>query len=302
VIRRSLSRSPAAIAGLLIVTLAMGLAIISIEFVTPREARDDVGARSLLSRLLLTYGPNDVDREIKIAPSPPDARHWLGTDHQQRDLLSRLLHGARLSIQVGLFAEAIALLIGMAVGALAGFYGGRLDSCLMRAADVLLALPLPIMAMAAIAVFESPGIVLVFVVLGLLGWAGIARLVRAQCLSVRALGYPEAARALGAGDLRLIALHVLPNAAAPAIVAASVGVAGNILAEAWLSFLGLGAQPPAVSWGQMIVDAQGDLASRPWLCIFPGLALALTVLGFVLLADGLRDALDPKMKMATHIT
>lgn len=289
---RALSRSPAALAGLAIVLAMLGLAGLSIEFGEP--------PRSLLSRYLLAYGPNDEDRSIQNPPSPPDSAHWLGTDIQRRDLLSRLLHGARISMQVGLSAELIALALGLAIGGLAGFFGGWVDAVLMRLADILLAFPLPILAMAAIAVFDTRSITLVFVVLGLAGWGGLSRLVRAQCLSVRARGFPEAARALGAGNLRLIARHVLPNAAAPAVVAASVGVGANILTEAWLSFLGLGAQGSTVSWGQMIVDGRTSLTVRPWLCVFPGLALAMAVLGFVLLADGLRDALDPRSRLATH--
>lgn len=287
-------KSPAGTAGLLIVLFVTGLAALSAEFGEP--------PRSLLSRYLIEYGPQEEDRSIEWPPSPPDRRHWLGTDIQRRDFLARLLHGAKISLQVGLAAEAIAFSIGVILGGLAGFYGGWVDAALMRLADILLALPLPILAMAAIAVFDTRSITLVFVVLGLMGWAGIARLTRAQCLSVRRRGYPEAARALGASDVRLIARHLLPNAAAPALVAAAVGVAGNILTEAWLSFLGLGVQPPAVSWGRMIVDGQSDLIVRPWLCVFPGLALGVTVLGFVLLADGLRDAVDPKMRVATHTT
>jgi len=267
------------------------VALLSIEYGSPRL--------SILSRFVLEHAPDEEDRSV-AAPSPPDGRHWFGTDIHGRDLLSRLLHGARISMQVGLAAEAIALALGLIVGASAGFLGGWIDALLMRVADLLLAIPLPILAMAAIAVFETRSITLVFGVLGFLGWAGIARLVRAQCLSVRARGYPEAARALGAGSVRLIGRHVLPNAMAPALVAAAIGVAMNILTEAWLSFIGLGVQAPAISWGRMIVDAQPDLTIRPWLCITPGIALFLTVLGFVLLADGLRDLLDPRSRVATH--
>lgn len=277
----------------------MVLGILSIEF--RGLGADDRGpSESLLTRYLLDYGPHEEDRTIVSPPTPPDSRHWLGTDIQRRDILSRLLHGARISLQIGLCAELIALSLGLLVGAVAAHYGGWLDSVLMRVADILLAFPLPILAMAAVAVFDTRSITLVFVVLGLMGWPSIARLVRSQCLSVRAHGYPEAARALGANDRRLILRHLLPNASAPALVAASVGVAGNILTEAWLSFLGLGVQGTTISWGRMIVDGQPDLALRPWLSLFPGLALAFTVLGFVLLADGLRDALDPKVRLATH--
>lgn len=277
--------------GAAIILLVATISLLSIEFGSP--------PRSLLSRFLTGWGPNEEDRDA--APlSAPDASHWLGTDIQRRDLLSRILHGARLSLMVGLAAETIALTIGLFVGALAGWYGGWIDTALMRTADVLLAIPLPILAMAAMAVFEARSIALVFVVLGLLGWAGIARLVRAQCLSVRSRGWPEAARALGAGNARMIALHLLPTAALPALVAAASGVAGNILTEAWLSFLGLGAQPPAISWGQMIVEGQSGFTLHPGLSLLPGLALGFTVLGFILLADGLRDALDPRTRVSTH--
>ncbi|HEY3174782.1 MAG TPA: ABC transporter permease [Candidatus Polarisedimenticolia bacterium] len=287
-------RRSGSLAGAAIVLFAVAIAVLSIEF--------GAEPRSLLARYVLSYGPQEEDLQVVAPPEPPGPRHPLGTDIQRRDYLSRLLHGAKISIQVGLTAEAIALFIGLVAGALAGFYRGWVESLLMRTADILLAFPLPILAMAAIAVFDTRSISLVFIVLGLMGWAGIARLVRAQCLSVNERGFPEAARALGAGDLRLIARHLLPNTVAPALVAGCVGVAGNILTEAWLSFLGLGVQPPAVSWGRMIVDAQSDLTVRPWLCIFPGVAIAITVMGFVLLADGLRDALDPRTRVATHTT
>jgi len=296
---RAFRQSPSGLAGAAIVLSVVIVAVLSIEFRGP-WAGPSSPSMSLLTRYVLSYGPHEEDRTITAPPAPPDSRHWLGTDIQRRDILSRLLHGARISIQVGLCAELIALALGLLVGAAAAHYGGWLDSALMRAADILLAFPLPILAMAAVAVFDTRSITLVFVVLGLMGWPSIARLVRSQCLSVRTHGYPEAARALGATDTRLILRHLLPNASAPALVAAAVGVAGNILTEAWLSFLGLGVQGTAVSWGRMIVDGQPDLSLRPWLSVFPGLALAFTVLGFVLLADGLRDALDPKVRLATH--
>ena len=285
------------LAGAVIVALVAVVAFLSIEW---QRADGGPRGRSILSVLLLTWGPHDEDRSIQNPPAPPSSAHWLGTDIQRRDLLSRVLHGARLSLAVGLSAEAIALALGLTLGSMAGYFGGRLDAALMRAADILLAVPLPILAMASIAVFDARSITLVFVVLGLLGWAGIARLVRSQCLSLRAAGFSEAARAAGAGSLRTIVCHLLPNAAAPALVAATAGVAGNILTEAWLSFLGLGAQPPAISWGRMIVDAQPEFTLRPWLGIVPGVALVITVLGFVLLGDGLRDRLDPRHRVATH--
>jgi ABC-type dipeptide/oligopeptide/nickel transport system permease subunit len=288
-----LRNSPAALAGALIVSAVTLIAILSVEYGEDGGSRP----RSFLARHVLAWGPHDEDLRVTSPPSGPGPDHWLGTDVQRRDLLSRVLHGSVTSLAIGVAAEAIALVIGVAVGALAGFRKGWTDAVLMRGADILLALPLPILAMAAIAMFDTRSAALVFLVLGLMGWAGIARLTRAQCLSVTARAGTEAARALGAPPSRVLLRHVLPHAMAPALVAASVGVGGNILTEAWLSFLGLHA--PAVSWGRMIVDARPDLVLRPWQCIVPGAALTVTVLGFVLLADGLRDALDPRARAAT---
>ncbi|HKY33667.1 MAG TPA: ABC transporter permease [Candidatus Polarisedimenticolia bacterium] len=298
----ALRRSPAALAGALIVASVTFLAALTIEYGGVSAGDPGARPRSLLARHLLAYGPHDEDLSVGSPPAPASARHWLGTDVQRRDLLSRVLHGAGVSLRIGLSAEAIALSLGLAIGGVAALRGGWVDALLMRAADLMLALPLPILAMAAIAVFDTRSVTLVFVVLGLMGWAGIARLVRTQCLAARFQGYPEAARALGAGQGRLLAWHLLPAALAPALVAASMGVAANILTEAWLSFLGLGLQGQAVSWGTMIADAQPELAIRPRLCLAPGAALAVTVLGFVLLADGLRDLLDPRARLATHAT
>ncbi len=263
-----------------------------------------------LSRHLAGYDPYEpVTPAGVVPPTPPDGDHWLGTDALGRDLLARTLHGARVSVAVGVLAEIVALLLGLAIGAAAGYYGGRLDEALMRLADIFFSLPAPLLALAVIAAFPDPetlpglrslpepGLVLVFLVLGLIGWAGIARLVRAQILVVRQMDYASAAKAAGAGDARLLLRHLLPNAMAPVVVAATLGVAGNILAEAWLSFLGLGARPPTPSWGTMITEGQIYLTTRPWVCVYPGLALLLTVLAFNLLGDGMRDALDPQARL-----
>jgi peptide/nickel transport system permease protein len=292
-----LRNSPAALTGALIVSAVMLVALLSIEYGGDGSGDDTLRPRSFLARHILAYGPHDEDLSITSPPTGPGGTHPLGTDVQRRDLLSRVLHGAVTSLQIGLMAQMLALAIGLAVGAVAGFRGGWVDALLMRGSDILLALPLPILAMAAIAMFDTRSTLVVLLVLGLMGWAGIARLTRAQCRSVTARAGTEAARALGAGPARVLIRHVLPHAMAPALVAASVGVGGNILTEAWLSFLGLHA--PQVSWGRMIVDARPDLVLRPWQCIVPGTALAVTVLGFVLLADGLRDALDPRERAAT---
>ncbi len=262
---------------------------------------------SVLTRFWIGYGPYDpVVPPGVVPPTPPDGDHWLGTDSLGRDLLARIVHGARISVMVGVLAEAVALLLGLSIGAAAGYYGGRVDEALMRLADVFFSLPAPLLALAVIAaapepeslpllrLLPEPGLALVFLVLGLVGWAGIARLVRAQVLVIREMDFTTAARAAGAGDGRLLLRHLLPNALAPVVAVATLGVAGNILAEAWLSFLGLGARPPLPSWGTMITEGQSYLTTRPWVCVYPGLALLITVLGFNLVGDGLRDALDPR--------
>ena len=264
---------------------------------------------SFLTRNFVGFGPYDpVVPAGVVPPTPPDGRHWLGTDALGRDLLSRVIHGARISLTVGILAEAVALALGLAVGAAAGYLGGKVDDALMRLADVFFSLPAPLVALAVIAAvpdpdtlpglrsLPEPSLVLVFLVLGFIGWAGIARLVRAQILVVRETDYAAAARAVGANDTRLLLRHLLPNALAPVVVAATLGIAGNILAESWLSFLGLGARPPLPSWGTMITEGQSYLTTRPWVCICPGLALLVTVLGFNLVGDGLRDVLDPRSR------
>jgi len=287
----ALRRSPQALAGVFLVAAVTLLALAAIEWGDP--------ARSILNRAFVARSPYDNDRSLTTLPSPPDERHSLGTDSLGRDLLSRLLHGARVSLAVGVTAEAIALAVGLIVGTLAGYAGGRTDTLLMRGTDLLLAFPVPLLAMGAMAVFDSPSFTIVFVVLGLMGWGGIARLVRGEVLSLKEREFAEAVRALGAGSGRIAFLHLLPNAMAPALVAATVGVAGNILTEAWLSFLGLGAQPPTPSWGGMIAEGQTYLTTAPWLSILPGIALAITVGGFMMLADSLREALDPRLRGRT---
>ncbi len=251
-----------------------------------------------------------VTSRTQTPPTPPSPEHWLGTDALGRDLLTRVAHGARLSLEVGLGGEVIAVLLGISVGALAGWRGGWIDSLCMRVVEVVLAFPVPLVVLAVAAMVPEasslpllsrlphPDIALIAILLGLVGWAPIARLVRAQILTARRHAYAEAARALGAGDGRILLRHLLPNSFSPVLVAATLGVAGNMLAEAWLSFLGLGARPPLPSWGSMILQGQGQLTLFPLVCVVPGLALALTVLGFNLLGDGLRDRLDPKLSGA----
>lgn len=282
-------RNRAAVAGASCIALVSLVAIAASPWGDP--------PRSLLTRLA-AHDPYLQDRDV-LPPSPPGAGHPLGTDPLGRDLLSRLLHGARVSLLVGLVAEGIALVLGVAVGAAAGYAGGRADALLMRLTDLLLSIPLPLLAMGAMAVVEDPSLPVVFAILGLLGWGEIARLIRGEFRSLRDRPFAEAARAMGAGAPRVAMRHLLPNAVAPALVLATVGVAGNILTEAWLSFLGLGAQPPTPSWGSMIADAQDFITTQPRLAIYPGIALAATVGGFMLLADGLRALLDPRRRGST---
>ncbi len=239
------------------------------------------------------YDPlvQDLARGLE-GPSP---EHWLGTDSFGRDILSRVLYGARISLLVGVASQAIAFSLGVLLGVVSGYYGGRIETLVMRLADVTLAFPTLLLLIAITAAFQ-PGLTVMFVAIGVVGWAGMARLVRSQALVVRELDFVQAARALGMGDLRLLARHVLPNCLAPAIVAVTLGMASAILLEAALSFIGLGAQPPTPSWGSMISDGRDFLRTAPWISIFPGLAIGLVVLGFNLFGDGLRDAMDPRLR------
>ena len=238
---------------------------------------------------------NPVGIDLLHILQRPSGQHLLGTDIQGRDIWSRLVYGARVSLTVGLISQGIALLIGVTMGLLAGFYGRWVDEVVMRLADVTLAFPTLLLLIAMVAALQ-PSMTVVFVVIGLVGWAGMARIVRGQVLVVRQLEYVQAIRALGAGDMRIMLQHVLPNVIAPVVIAATLGVAGAIMAEAALSFLGLGVPPPAPSWGSMIADGRdlNQLRNAPWTSVFPGMAIGAAVLGFNLLGDALRDALDPR--------
>jgi ABC-type dipeptide/oligopeptide/nickel transport system permease subunit len=226
---------------------------------------------------------------------PPSPSHWFGTDIQGRDVWARLVFGARVSLSVGLISQGIALTLGVILGLVAGYYGGWMDELVMRLADVTLAFPTLLLLIALVAALQ-PSLSIVFVTIGVVGWAGMARLVRGQVLVVRELEFVQAERALGANDVRILAKHILPSVIAPVVIAGTLGVAGAIMAESSLSFLGLGVQPPTPSWGSMIADGRDlyQLRHAPWTSVFPGLAIGSAVLGFNLLGDALRDALDPR--------
>jgi peptide/nickel transport system permease protein len=253
-----------------------------------------LAASSLGARFFAPYDPYAVD--ITRVMESPSVTHPFGTDYLGRDILSRVIFGGRISLAVGILAVLIAGLIGTALGALAGYAGGWVDEILMRFTDIVLAFPTALLALAVMAIFENPTVTKIFLVLGLVGWANIARLVRAEVMAIKERDYVTAARSIGVGPFGIVLRHVLPNTLGTLSVALTLGVAGNILTEAWLSFLGLGAQPPVPSWGAMITEGQFFLTTRPWVCIFPGLAILLTVLGFNMLGDGIRDAQDPRLK------
>ena len=225
----------------------------------------------------------------------PSWQHWLGTDIQGRDVWARLVYGARISLSAGIISQSIALTLGLTMGLVAGYYGRWVDELVMRLADVTLAFP-TLLLLIAMAAALQPSIGVVFVTIGIVGWAGMARLVRGQVLVVRQLEFVQASRALGSRDVRVVLRHVLPNVVAPVLIAATLGIAAAIMAEASLSFLGLGVQPPTPSWGSMIADGRdlNQLRNAPWTSVAPGLAIGAAVLGFNLLGDALRDALDPR--------
>ena len=232
--------------------------------------------------------------ESRLAPS---LEHPFGTDSLGRDVLSRVIYGARISLTVGVVATGISTVIGLVMGALAAYYGGIWDTIIMRLADIFLAFPYTLFVVAMIAVIGN-GIQNVFIAIGILGWPSIARVFRSAILSVKENDYVDAARSMGASDVRIIVRHIFPNSVASIVVYATMNIGGAILTESALSFLGMGVVPPDPSWGTLIQDGQKYLQTEPWLMVLPGLAILSTVLAFTLLGDGLRDALDVKMKDA----
>jgi peptide/nickel transport system permease protein len=259
-----------------------GLALIAIMFLI-----------AVFAFFLAPYDPGKTEVSMKL--KAPTFQHFLGTDQLGRDVFSRMLYGSRISLSVGFVAVAISILIGILVGALAGYYGHWIDSLLMRFVDTMLCFPSFFLILTVVALL-GPSIFNIMVVIGITSWMGTARFVRAEFLSLRERDFTQAARALGVKDSRIIFHHVLPNALAPVFVTATLKVASAILIEASLSFLGFGVQPPASSWGNILTEGRTYIFDAWWLTVFPGLAILITVLSFNLLGEGLRDALDPRLR------
>jgi len=247
---------------------------------------------SLLAEIIVPYDPNSINAWAVL--SPPSLQHWFGTDELGRDVLS-IIFGARISLKVGFVAVGIAVSIGTVVGLVSGYYSGLVDATLMRFVDIMLCFPAFFLILAVITIRE-PSIWNIMIVIGLTGWMGVARLVRAETLSIREMDYILAARCIGCSDARIIFRHILPNAMSPVLVSASLGVAGAILTESALSFLGIGVLPPTPSWGNILTSGKDYIEFAWWLSLFPGLSILVTVLAYNLLGEGIRDALDPRVK------
>ena len=249
---------------------------------------------ALAASLVAPYAPAEQIDPVHLQNQPPSIRFPLGTDVYSRDVWSRLVYGARLSLGIGTIAMLVAVTVGAGVGAAAGYWRGGIDAVLMRSVDVGLAMPRMFVLLMAVALWERLPLAVLVLLIGLTGWFGTSRLVRAEVLALREREFVAAARAVGAGPTRVIFRHVLPNAAAPIIVSAALGIGNVILLEAGLSYLGLGVPSPLPSWGSIIYDGQPFIATAPWTAGFPGLAIALVVLALNAVGDGLRDALDPR--------
>ncbi len=244
--------------------------------------------------ILVSHNPIRLD--VSQSLEPPSARHWLGTDQFGRDILSRIIYGSRISVAMGLVAVAIAVVGGSTLGLLSGYYRGTVDTLVMRLVDVMLAFPGILLALAIIAVLGSQ-LSSAMIAVGVSGMPVFIRVVRASTLSVREFQYVEAARAAGCGDIRILLRHVLPNVAAPIIVLVTLGIPGAIIAGAALSFLGLGIKPPTPDWGEMLSNGRSYMNTAWWLSTFPGLSIMIMVLAINLFGDGLRDALDPRLRL-----
>ena len=247
---------------------------------------------AILAPWLSTHDPLQLNLDAILLPPGPE--HWFGTDTLGRDVFSRMLYGARVSLWVGFVSVGISVCIGMSLGIVAGYFRGLADECIMRFVDVMLCFPSLFLILAVIA-FLEPSLTNIMIVIGLTSWMGVARLVRAETLTLRERDFVLAARLAGAPTPRILLRHILPNAAAPVLVSATLGIAGAILVESSLSFLGIGVQHPLPSWGNILIEGKQTLGIAWWLSVFPGLAILLTVLGYNLLGEGLRDLLDPRI-------
>lgn len=245
---------------------------------------------ALMPDVIAPYNPLEKNMELRL--TSPNASHWLGTDDFGRDILSRIIHGAQISFEYGLLAVAISMIAGSTIGVLAGYFGGKLDEILMRIVDVILAFPSVLLAILIVAIL-GPKLENAMIAIGIVNTPSYARLLRSSTLVIKNNEYIESSIANGAGHIRIIFNHILPNCMTPIIVQATLGIGGAILEMAGLSFLGLGAQPPTPEWGAMLNNAREFIQSAPWVITFPGIAIILAVLSFNLLGDGLRDLLDP---------
>jgi peptide/nickel transport system permease protein len=253
-----------------------------------------LGLSAIFAPIISSYTFDGQDAALLGQPTAPNFKHLLGTDQLGRDNFTRILHGARVSLLVGLSSALIATFLGTLIGALSGFYGTWVDSVLMRFTDVVLSIPiLPLVI--ALSGFLRPSLPLLVLIIGGLGWMGTARLVRGQFLSLRNTEYVEASRALGGSNSRIMFRHILPNAIGPIVVSTTLAVGGAIILESALSFFGLGVQPPTPTWGNLLTGSSDFLETAPWLAAFPGLFILITVLSVNFLGDGLRDALDPRL-------
>lgn len=248
---------------------------------------------ALCAPLIAPYPP--TAQHLDNILEPPSSRFWLGTDRLGRDVFSRLLYGGRVSLWVGFVAVGISISIGTVLGLISGYFRRWVDEAIMRMVDIMLCFPSFFLILAVIA-FLEPDLTNIMVVIGLTSWMGVTRLVRAEALSLREREFVAAARLAGSPTPRILFRHILPNALAPVLITATLGVAGAILVESSLSFLGLGVQPPTASWGNMLMEGKTVIENAPWLSVYPGLAILITVLGYNLLGESLRDLLDPRLK------
>jgi peptide/nickel transport system permease protein len=251
-------------------------------------------AVAALAPYLCSHSPTAYDLDSVLRP--PSAVHWLGTDEEGRDVFARMIFGTRVSLTVGLISVALYVLIGVLLGALAGYFGGWVDTVVSRAIEVMICFPTFFLILAVLA-FVGPSLVNIMVVIGLTSWPGIARLVRGEFLKLRKQDFVMAGKVVGAGNTRIIFRHILPNSLAPVFVSATFGVASSILIESSLSFLGFGVQPPTPSWGEILSQSRDFMDIAWWLAFFPGLAIFISITAYNLVGEGLRDAIDPRMKI-----